>query len=85
MANQLSMQGAEPALRPSVPLRVVVPISGVHRGTNAAVDFARSISPNVTAVYIELEPGDGERIQEKWGQWWPDVPLWSSLTLSFGY
>jgi hypothetical protein len=40
-----------------------------------AVNFARSISRNVTAVYIELEPGSGQRICEEWGQWWPGVPL----------
>ena len=39
------------------------------------VDYARSISKDVTAVYIELEPDAGERIREKWVQWYPDVPL----------
>jgi hypothetical protein len=29
----------------------------------------------VTAVYVELEPGRGERIREEWQSWWPDVPL----------
>ena len=55
--------------------RAVVPISGVHRGMVDAVDYARSISKDVTAVYVELEPGSGERIREKWQHWWPDVPL----------
>jgi len=26
-------------------------------------------------VYVELEPGAGQRIREKWEHWWPDVPL----------
>jgi hypothetical protein len=29
----------------------------------------------VTGVYIELEPGAGDRIRERWEDWWPDVPL----------
>jgi hypothetical protein len=29
----------------------------------------------VTAVYVELEPGDGERIREKWERRWADIPL----------
>jgi hypothetical protein len=75
VAEQLSMAGyalpAPPALGP----RAVIPISGVHRGIVDAVDYARSISQHVTAVYVELEPGAGERIREKWQRWWPDVPL----------
>jgi amino acid transporter len=77
VADQLSLAGATPTpcRRSSAPLRVVVPISGVHRGDSDAVAFACGISKKVTAVYIELEPGTGERILEKWNQWWPDVPL----------
>jgi amino acid transporter len=75
VAEQLSLRGLSPSRRSFTPLRVVVPISGVHRGDIDAVDFACSISENVTAVYIELEPGAGTRIREKWVQWWPDVPL----------
>jgi hypothetical protein len=47
----------------------------VHRGIVDAVDYARSISKDVTAVYVELVPGSGERVREKWAHWWPDVPL----------
>src|SRR5271157_656242 len=48
----LSMKGLPPSLRPLPPPRVVVPISGVHRGVVDAINFARSISSRVTAVYI---------------------------------
>ena len=40
-----------------------------------AVNFARSISKDVTAVYVELEPGAGERARADWEGWWPDIPL----------
>ena len=75
VAAQLSMEGM-PSVTPlpSVP-RVVIPISGVHRGIVDAMAYAQTTSKNVTAVYVELEPGDGERIREKWERWWPDVPL----------
>jgi hypothetical protein len=63
--------GVQPALSP----RVVVPISGVHQGTVSAINFARAISKDVTAVYIELEPQTGPRIQSRWQERWPDVPL----------
>ena len=75
IAEQLSMHGLPPSLKPFPRPRVVVPISGVHRGIVDAIDYARSISDQVTAVYVELEPGSGERVRVKWEEWWPDVPL----------
>jgi hypothetical protein len=47
----------------------------VHRGIVDAIDFARSISNDVTVVYVELEPGAGERVRQTWHDWFPDVPL----------
>jgi amino acid transporter len=75
VAQQLSLHGLPPSIKPHPSPRVVIPISGVHRGIFDAVAYARSISRDVTVVYVELEPGAGERIREKWGRWWPDVPL----------
>ncbi|MBN2471163.1 MAG: APC family permease, partial [Anaerolineae bacterium] len=46
--------------------RVVIPVAGVHRGMIAAVQYARSISDDVTAVYIEMDPAGGEALREKW-------------------
>ncbi len=75
VGQQLSLRGLPPSIRPFPAQRVVVPISGVHRGMIDAVDFARSISRDVTAVYIELDPNGSARIRELWKRWWPDVPL----------
>lgn len=78
VAVQLSMEGMPSVVPlPSVP-RVAIPISGVHRGIVDAVAYAQTISKNVTAAYVELEPGDGERIREKWERWWPDILRWWS-------
>ena len=75
VASQLSMDGLPPSLKPVPIPRIVVPISGVHRGIVDAINFARSISDNVTAVYVELEHGAGERVRQKLAEWWPDVNL----------
>jgi amino acid transporter len=75
VAEQLSMADYARPTPPVLYPRLVIPISGVHRGMVGAVDYAQSISKDVTAVYIELESGAGERIREKWARWWPDVPL----------
>jgi len=73
--KQLSLKGLPPSLRPFPPPRVVMPISGVHRGMIDAVDFARSISNKVTCLYIEMEPGGSERVKKDWERWFPDIPL----------
>jgi amino acid transporter len=75
VSRQLSLKGLPPSLKPGPPLRIVIPISGVHRGTVDAVTFAQSLCSQVEAVYVELEPGAGKRVLEEWNHWWPDVPL----------
>jgi amino acid transporter len=73
--HELSLHGLPPTLRPLTQLRVVVPISGVHRGVADAMRYALTISNNVTGVYVELESGAGDEIREKWERFWPDIPL----------
>jgi hypothetical protein len=73
--GQLSLHGLPPSLRPVAPARVVIPISGVHRGMVNAVLFAQTISANVTGLYVELEPGSADRVVEHWKEWWPDLPI----------
>ncbi len=73
--RELSLRGLPPSLKPAPPPRIVVPVAGVHRGIVDAVAFSRSISRDVTGVYIELEPGAGKAIRVTWERWFPDVPL----------
>ena len=73
--HELSLHGLPPTLRPLTQPRVVVPISGVHRGIVDAMRYALTISNNVTGVFVELEPGDGEELREKWQRFWPDISL----------
>lgn len=49
--------------------RVIMPISGVHQGTLAALRYARTISDDVTAVHVSIEPSDAEEVRKKWGKW----------------
>jgi len=75
LSGQLSMHGLPPTLRPFTQLRVVIPVSGVHRGVVDAVRYALAISKDITGVYVELSPGDAQDIKEKWNHFWPDIPL----------
>lgn len=73
---QLTMRGLPPSLRPAPRPRVVIPVSGVHRGMVEAVNFARSISDKVTAVFIDIDPAPDElELREQWEKWFPDVKL----------
>ncbi|MFL7871336.1 MAG: APC family permease [Anaerolineales bacterium] len=75
VARGLTLHGLPPSIKPAPAPRAVIPISGVHRGIVDAVNFARTISADITAVYVELEPGDAEAVVKKWNNLWPDIPL----------
>jgi amino acid transporter len=74
LAGRLSLDafGAPP---PVVRHRVILPLSGVHRGTLEALRYARNLSDDVTAVHVSTDPGEAERIRIKWEQWGEGVRL----------
>lgn len=49
--------------------RVIIPISGVHRGTLQALQYARLLSEDVTAVYVSIDHAAAEEIRKKWERW----------------
>src|ERR1051326_4517082 len=74
VAQQLSTEGLI-SLRP-IHHEVIVPISGIHRGVIAALEYAKSIAPHhVTAVYVNLDEQATQRLREKWQRWGSGVNL----------
>ena len=67
MAEQLTLQGFEPQ-KPQQQI-VLVPVSGIHRGVVSALQYARSLSPHVEAVYIDLDVEATEALRVMWGLW----------------
>ncbi|HMR99496.1 MAG TPA: APC family permease [Anaerolineales bacterium] len=69
MASRLSLEkyGEPPPY--NTRHRVIVAISNVHKGTLAALRYARMLSDDVTAVHVSLEPEDTEKVQTKWAKW----------------
>ena len=49
--------------------RVILLISGVHRGTLAALRYARNLSDDITAVHVSIDPEESQRIEKKWETW----------------
>ena len=43
---------------------VILPIGGVHRGSMAALAYARALSDDVTAVHVSMDPAEAERVQK---------------------
>lgn len=74
MAARLSLEdfGAPPRIARH---RVLLPISGVHRGTVAALRYARALSDDITAVYVSTDAEQAEAVQRKWGLWGSGVRL----------
>jgi amino acid transporter len=55
--------------------RVIIPISGVHRGSLAALNYARALSDDVTAVHVSVDDDEAERLRQKWETWGSGVRL----------
>jgi hypothetical protein len=55
--------------------RVILPVSGVHRGTLAALRYANTLSDDITAVHISIDSVEAEKIQQKWETWGEGVRL----------
>jgi hypothetical protein len=75
VAQELSLQGIPPSIKTQQIARVIIPISSIHRGVIEAITYANSIAKNVNAVYIEVEPGTGDSLRNKWQRWFPNITL----------
>ena len=74
LARRLSLEQYNPLSRPGRH-RVILPISGVHRGTWAALRYARSLSKDVTAVHVSIDPEATDAVKRKWELWGEGVRL----------
>jgi amino acid transporter len=73
VAAQLTVRGWES--REYRTNSVLVPISGVQRAVLEALDYARTLSSDVRAVYVNVHPGATEQLRRDWSQWGNGVPL----------
>lgn len=54
---------------------VIVPVNSITKATSGALVYATTISDEVIAVYVEVDPRDTARIQAEWEAWDIGVPL----------
>jgi amino acid transporter len=73
VAFQLSLEGYEgpPPLRHTV----LVLVGDLHRGVVEALQYAKTLSADAKAVYVELDPERTRKLEEKWVKHGLGVPL----------
>jgi amino acid transporter len=73
VAAQLSVRGwGTPARRHNI---VMVPISGIQRAVLEALQYARSMSDDVQAVYVNVDPAGTEAVKRDWCKWGEGIRL----------
>ncbi len=73
VASQLTLTDWQPEQRHQN--RVIVPISGVQRAVVSALDYALTLSSDVRAIYIDVDPTATTEMQKDWNKWGRGVPL----------
>jgi hypothetical protein len=54
---------------------VLVLVQGIHAGTINSLKYARAITDDCRAVYVEIEQDSTESLKSKWNDFFPTVPL----------
>jgi amino acid transporter len=74
LASALSLEHYGPPPR-ILRHRVIMPISGVHRGTLAALRYARILSDDITAIHVSIDAAETARLQQRWDYWGDGIRL----------
>ena len=73
VARQLSLDGWTNGTRHRN--TVLVPMSGVHRAVVQALEYAKTLSPDVRAIYVNIDPAATAQMCTQWKKWGDGVPL----------
>jgi amino acid transporter len=73
VARQLSLDGWTNGTRHRN--TVLVPMSGVHRAVVQALEYAKTLSPDVRGVYVNIDPAATSQMCAQWKKWGNGVPL----------
>jgi len=74
VARQLTLRGYTPA-HPRAHNIVVMPIGGMQRAVVEALRYAETLSDDVRAVYVDIDPRATEQIKKDWVTWGGKVQL----------
>ncbi len=68
LAKDLSLEHYSPPPR-IANQRVLLLVGGVHKGTLYALRYAKTLSDDITAVHVSIDPAETKRLQERWEVW----------------
>ncbi len=78
IARQLDVPNktlSEIDLMPQYKHHVIIPVDSLNAMTLKALRYARSMSDSVVAFHVETEPGEAEKLKDKWKKLNTDVTL----------
>src|SRR4029078_955147 len=67
VSAQLSLKGWTPNGRRHN--TVIVPVGGIYRSVIGALDYARTLSPDVRALYVNIDAAATEQVRKEWPKW----------------
>ena len=73
VGSQLTLRGYEP--QPRVHNTVLIPIGGVQRAVVEALRYAETLSDDVRAIYVDVDPVGTEHVRKDWETWGGRVKL----------
>lgn len=68
LARDLSLAEYSPPVK-IIHQRVLLLLAGVHKGTLTALRYAKTLSDDITAVHISIDPLETQKTEEKWEEW----------------
>ncbi len=64
---------------------VIIPIGGIQRAVVEALRYAETLSDDVRAIYVDVDPAGTEQIKRDWETWGGQVqPRRAAVTVPFG-
>jgi amino acid transporter len=73
VSSQLTLRGYAP--QPRVHNTVLIPIGGVQRAVVEALRYAETLSDDVRAIYVDVDPVGTEQVKRDWDTWGGRVKL----------
>ncbi|MEQ1823134.1 MAG: APC family permease [Fimbriimonadaceae bacterium] len=73
LANQLSLTAEDKLV--SVKTTALLLVPRLHRGVLQAVSYAQSLTDDVRAVHVTLDPKNTQQIKDDWNRFNVDIPL----------
>jgi len=73
VASELTLKGYHPQTR--IHNTVLVPIGGLQRAVVDALRYAETLSDDVRAIYVDVNPAQTEQLRKDWVEWGGRVTL----------